>query len=221
MAPSHLRFLLLALVLLGAGCCSVNGIRKDPIGDYWRSVMKDEPMPKAIQSLLLPAANSDHQHPAVHYDTDHNFKNPDQSQPDEHIFEYYSKDDALPSNKFAKGIGSRPDEALLFYSKDDALPSNKFAKGIGSRPDEALLFYSKDDALPSNKFAKGIGSRPDEALLFYSKDDALPSNKFAKGIGSRPDEALLFYSKDDAPPSNKFAKGIGSRPDEALLFYSK
>ncbi|CAM8889786.1 unnamed protein product [Rhodiola kirilowii] len=46
-----LAFTILLSVLF-AFCCSANA-RKDS-GDYWKGVMKDEPMPAALEALVLP-----------------------------------------------------------------------------------------------------------------------------------------------------------------------
>ncbi|XVF68136.1 hypothetical protein PTKIN_Ptkin10aG0179300 [Pterospermum kingtungense] len=44
-----LAFFIFCYLLLFA---NLNHARKEPAGDYWRSVMKDEPMPEAIKGLL-------------------------------------------------------------------------------------------------------------------------------------------------------------------------
>lgn len=38
---------------------SFNQARKDPAGDYWKMVMKDQPMPEAIKGLMIRAGTGD------------------------------------------------------------------------------------------------------------------------------------------------------------------
>lgn len=52
---------------------SCNHARKDPAGDYWRTMTKDQPIPEAIRDLMIRTGTADHGRFVKDFDIRHNF----------------------------------------------------------------------------------------------------------------------------------------------------
>ncbi|KAE8008509.1 hypothetical protein FH972_005014 [Carpinus fangiana] len=137
MNPRTAWLTLLSLLLLAISIES----RKDP-GEYWTSVMKDQPMPEAIQGLVhrdsAPSqptknANCDHDHPSM------GTRNKNQPfagdfEPRPNVSSYNDDDVGQEEKKFVKDFEPRPSASA--YNDDDV--DQKFVKDIEPRPDATV-----------------------------------------------------------------------------------
>jgi hypothetical protein len=118
--------------------------RKDP-GEYWTSVMKDQPMPEAIQGLVhLDSAPSQ---PTKNANCDHS-----------------SMGTRNKNQPFAEDFEPRPN--ISAYNDDDVgrEKEKKFVKDFEPRPN--LSAYDDDDVgqETEKKFVKDFDPRPDASI---------------------------------------------------------
>ncbi|XP_039173682.1 organ-specific protein S2-like [Eucalyptus grandis] len=148
--------------------------RTDP-GEYWVSIMKEEPMPEAIEGLLH-VINPPSDRP-------HLTSLPEKKEADCH------GDDKLEDHKRLIGdFEPRPD--VTAYGNDAKLQQKKFTEDIEPRPD--VTAYGNDAKLQQKKFAEDFEPRPD--VTAYGDDAKLQQKKFAEDFEPRPD--VTAYGDD-------------------------
>ncbi|XP_060172326.1 organ-specific protein P4-like isoform X2 [Lycium barbarum] len=186
-------FALILLISLALYASTTNA-RRDP-GEYWRIVMKNEPMPVAIQRLMP-------RHTAP-FSKENTNRHTSSSVDDLKLQEEQS---------FSKHFKPRP--TVTAYYDDDA--GEKFvAKDFESRP-TVTAYYHDDDGLEQeiSSFAKDFEPRP-TVTAYYHDGARLKKEKlsFAQDFEPRP-TAIAYYHEDAGLKQEKssFAKDLELRP---------
>ncbi|ONH91205.1 hypothetical protein PRUPE_8G098600 [Prunus persica] len=162
--------------------------RRD-VGKYWKNVMKEQPMPQAIEGLLVDISDST---PKEKADCHEKVKKPF-VEVDVEVEEFEPKPNALVYNAVA--------------AKEDKQP---FVKDFEPRPNALVYnaFAAKEDKQP---FVKDFEPRPNALVYnaFAAKEDKQP---FVKDFEPRPN--AKFAAKEDQQP---FVKDFEPRPN-ALVY---
>ncbi|XVE66949.1 hypothetical protein DITRI_Ditri08aG0120800 [Diplodiscus trichospermus] len=213
---SFLAFFSFLSLLLFAG--SIAAARKDA-AEYWRAVMKDEPMPEAIEGLLrVDAVSSTNEKTNCHTPTGlqikeekiivEDFEGPRVSRGDEK---------KKMTKSFADDFEPRPNVSA--YGDDADLKGEKsssFAKDIEPRPNVSAYGDADIKGEKSSTFAKDIEPRPNVSA--YGDDADLKGEKsssFAKDIEPRPNVSVAYGGDDDAGlkgEKKSFIREFGSEP---------
>ncbi|XP_030470397.1 organ-specific protein S2-like [Syzygium oleosum] len=167
----QVSFLVVVAILIFT---STTDARKDP-GEYWVSIMKEEPMPEAIEGLLHAI-------------------NPASDQP--HLTSLSEKEaDCHGDNKleddgrFAGDFEPRPN--ISAYGDDAKLKEKKFSEDFEPRPN--ISAYGGDTRLKQKKFREDFEPRPN--ISAYGDDAQLKEEKsFAKDFKPRPN--ISAYGDD-------------------------
>ncbi|XP_010065392.2 organ-specific protein S2 [Eucalyptus grandis] len=124
--------------------------RKDP-GEYWVSIMKEEPMPEAIEGLLHVSNSAS--------DQPHLTSLPKKKDADCH------GDNKLEDDKqFAGDFEPRPN--ISAYGDDAKLQEKKFAEDFEPRPN--ISAYGDDTRLKEKKFVEDF--EPRSNISAYGQD---------------------------------------------------
>ncbi|XWS54894.1 hypothetical protein CRYUN_Cryun10bG0129000 [Craigia yunnanensis] len=223
---SFLSFFSFLSLLLFAD--TIAAARKDA-GEYWKAVMKDEPMPEAIKGLVrIDAVSSSNEKTDCHTPTSFEIKE------EKIIVEDFERPRPNKGDEkkksFADDFEPRPN--LSSYGDDADLKGEKsssYAKDFEPRPN--LSAYGDDADLKGEKsssYAKDF--EPRSNLSAYGDDADLKGEKsssYAKDFEPRPNlsaygddadlkgEKSLSYAKDFEPRPNLSAYGGDS--DDASL----
>ncbi|KAL0365503.1 UNVERIFIED_CONTAM: hypothetical protein Sangu_0647900 [Sesamum angustifolium] len=161
--------------------------RKDPAGEYWEAVVKDEAMPQAIQGLVDDASkvtsptSAQKNHCSTTPTTSRSF----QSSPND--------DDKLKAKRyFANDFEPRPN-ASAYADDDDKEEEKSFVKNFESRP--YLSAYSDNsDTKKEKSFVKDFEPRP-SASAYNDNKEMKEEKSFTKEFEPRPN---LSAYEDDA-----------------------
>ncbi|KAG2703468.1 hypothetical protein I3843_06G130100 [Carya illinoinensis] len=160
---------------------SIEAARKDP-GEYWVSVMKDEPMPEALQGLLPLDSSPSQPNKNANCHTSMGARNKDQV-----LVEYFELENGKP---FVKNFKPRPNY-VEYYSKDNVgrETEKKYVRDFKPRPNY-VEYYSKDDVGGQTK-----KSFVRDFELKSNKDDDGPEVQrlYEKEIETTPDHTNYIY----------------------------
>ncbi|KAL9370870.1 hypothetical protein Peur_036010 [Populus x canadensis] len=162
----------------------VIGARKDT-GEYWRAVMKDQPMPEAIQGLIRETTI---------------LSSVSNEKADCHTTESNEK------NNFAKDFGPQP----TVTSYDNGIKPAKdksFSKDF--HPNTQLFLYNDGVVKGERSFAKDFSPQPTTT----SYDNGIKPAKdksFSKDF--RPNTQLFLYNDGVVKKERSFAKDFEPRP---------
>ncbi|KAK6946225.1 Organ specific protein [Dillenia turbinata] len=145
--------------------------RKDP-GEYWKYIMKEQPMPEAIRGLIRSnsvqsALDEKHKFP-----TFEETANKVKSFRPESGFWIYDKDNGLKEEKsFRKDL--KPGSSLWIYDDDNGLKEEKpFVKDLKPvKPGSSLCIYDNDNGLKEKQFVKDL--KPGASVWTYEDDNGL------------------------------------------------
>ncbi|XP_062109064.1 organ-specific protein P4-like [Humulus lupulus] len=185
----------LALLSVHLLCFSRTESRKDPAGEYWRSVMKDEPMPKAIAGLIM-LSNSDHSTPKIpkektkcsdHKSTLNSFT--EDFEPVPHVTSYPDNEAKLSVKPlFTKDF--EPEPQATAYPNDDVESSVKqlFARDFEAEPQ--MTAYPSDDVESSVKklFTKDFKPSMGDVTAYHGNTNRpnAHQNSFAEDFEPTP-----------------------------------
>eukprot|EP00258_Populus_trichocarpa_P047893 XP_024463912.1 organ-specific protein S2 isoform X6 [Populus trichocarpa] len=160
MKSSYTFFILFSLFSQFA---NVIGARKDT-GEYWRAVMKDQPMPEAIHGLIRETTLS----------------SVSNEKADCHTTESNEK------NNFVKDFGPQP--TATSYDNDIKPAKDKsFSKDV--HPNSQLFLYNDGDVKGERSFAEDVEPRPNVSV--YHDDAALKGeNSFPEDFEPGPNVSV-------------------------------
>ncbi|XP_009762892.1 organ-specific protein P4-like [Nicotiana sylvestris] len=160
--------------------------RKDP-GEYWRDVMKNEPMPEAIKHLMPRHSVSLSKEKTDCYTSSSVGGEAFEPRPNVSVYHDDAKLKEAEKSKFSKEFEPRP--STTSYHDDTGLKQEKsFAEEFEPRP--SLTSYHDDAGLKQEKsFAEEFEPRP--SITTYLDDAGLKQEKsFAEEFEPRPNVSV-------------------------------
>eukprot|EP00258_Populus_trichocarpa_P047890 XP_024463909.1 organ-specific protein S2 isoform X2 [Populus trichocarpa] len=183
MKSSYTFFILFSLFSFA----NVIGARKDT-GEYWRAVMKDQPMPEAIHGLIRETTLS----------------SVSNEKADCHTTESNEK------NNFVKDFGPQP--TATSYDNDIKPAKDKsFSKDV--HPNSQLFLYNDGVVKGERSFAKDFGPQP----TVTSYDNGIKPAKdksFSKDF--HPNTQLFLYNDGVVKGERSFAEDLEPRPNVSV-----
>eukprot|EP00258_Populus_trichocarpa_P008344 XP_002313805.3 organ-specific protein P4 isoform X7 [Populus trichocarpa] len=185
MKSSYTFFILFSLFSFA----NVIGARKDT-GEYWRAVMKDQPMPEAIHGLIRETTLS----------------SVSNEKADCHTTESNEK------NNFVKDFGPQP--TATSYDNDIKPAKDKsFSKDV--HPNSQLFLYNDGVVKGERSFAEDLEPRPNVSV--YHDDATLKGEKsFPEDF--EPNSQLFLYNDGDVKGERSFAEDVEPRPTAAYNY---
>ncbi|KAJ7961949.1 Organ specific protein [Quillaja saponaria] len=133
--------------------------RKDP-GEYWRSVMKEQPMPEAIQGLIVHSNSV-----SIPTDQEANYSN----------------------NQLVKTFKHKCDQSSAYDGDDNSARSkNNFVEDFEPRPNLSAYDGDGNGARSKKNFVKDFEPRPNLSAYDGDDDGARSKKNFVKDVEPRP-----------------------------------
>ncbi|KAJ7961942.1 Organ specific protein [Quillaja saponaria] len=186
--------------------------RKDP-GEYWRSVMKEQPMPEAIQGLIVHSNSV-----PIPSDQEANYT-------DNQLFKAFKHKCEQSSTKAVKDTNLKksivedfePRPSTIAHDGDDngARSKNNFVEDFESRPNVSAYDGDDNGARSKKNFVKDFEPRPNVSA--YDEDDgARDKKKITNDFEPRPNVSAYDGDDTDATGRNEFVEDFEPRPNVSV-----
>ncbi|KAM6586041.1 hypothetical protein CsatB_013043 [Cannabis sativa] len=199
---------LLSLILLFS--CESTESRKDPAGEYWSIVMKEQPMPKAIQSLIIPGHDYDHSTPKIpnqktkcsNHDKSTTILNTftQDFEPEPHATSYPDDNDvkSLVKTSFTKDF--EPEPHVTAYPNNDVKSSVKTLFTKDFEPEPHVTAYPNNEVKSSSgeysMFTKDFEPEP-HASVYPDNEVKSSSGKYSMFTKDfEPEPHVTAYPND-------------------------
>ncbi|KAJ7961948.1 Organ specific protein [Quillaja saponaria] len=185
--------------------------RKDP-GEYWRSVMKEQPMPEAIQGLIVYSNSM-----STPSDQDGNYSNNQLVKAAKHKCDQSSVM-AVNNTNLKKPIVEdfEPRPSATAYDGDNKGFRSKKVLVKDFEPRPSITAYDGDDngARSKSKFFKDFEPRPSASAYDGGDNGDRSESNFVKDFEPRPSASAYDGGDNGDRSKSNFVKDFEPRPNK-------